>query len=143
MPQYQLVVHREYYKNQQKTYALDLDGDTIEEARAHAKLLLYGDPSKWQGKLVSSSSFMSSGPPDLEVQLDPEGEIDPHYGFLMGVGNSRIKITSATLVEVTGEELDIPGMQKELDTWAFEEKQRLLADPEYQELLRLKKKFAS
>lgn len=140
MPQYQLIVQRAYYKGQQKTYAIDLDGDTIEEARLSARTQLYGNPDNWRGKLVKGTF---SSIPELEVHLNAEDEDHPHYGFLMGVGDSCIPIQSATIVESTGETLDIPAMQKELDHWTVEERRRLLADPEYQEMLRLQAKFAS
>lgn len=140
MPQYQLVIHREYFKNQQKTYVLDLEGDTIEEARVHAKQLLYGHPDKWEGKLEPVS--FRPNDPDLKMHLDPEGTIDPYYGFLMGPGNSRIPIESATLVEVTGEGLDIEAMQTELDVFHDAEKKRQIESDEYRQYLALKEKYA-
>ena len=136
---YQLIVQREYFKNQQKTYAIDLEGETIEEARTHAKQLLYGRPDKWEGKLESWSTRF--GDPGLKVCLDPEGTVDPYYGFLMGPLDQRIPITSATIVEVTGETLDIDAMQQELNDFYKAERQRLIDSDEYQQYLELQKKY--
>jgi len=132
MPTYQLIVQREYFKNQQKTYAIDLEGDTIEEARAHAKQLLCGN--------LETRSFRVDAPA-LKMSLDPEGTIDPYYGFLMGPRNHCIPITSATIVEVTGEALDINAMQQEIDNFYDAERQRLISSKEYQKYLELQKKY--
>lgn len=139
MPTYQLIVQREYFKNQQKTYAIDLEGETIEEARDHAKQLLYGHPDKWVGKLETRSFRVDE--PALKMSLDPEGTIDPYYGFLMGPRDQCIPITSATIVEVTGESLDINAMQQEINEFYDAERERLLNSKEYLQYLELQKKY--
>jgi hypothetical protein len=137
MAKFQLIVKGESGKYTRGDCAvIDLDGDTIEEARASARLQLVGDRTLWQaGWRKNYDNEM-----ELVVWLNPDDALDLYHGVLLNPDRETEVVHQAWIVQVA-EHVGLDTLRNEVRDWTVEQRQTLQADPEYQEYMRLKRKF--
>lgn len=137
MAKFQLIVRGESGKYTRGDCAvIDIDGDTLDEARAAARVHLVGDRKLWQaGWRKDYNDEMK-----LVVWLNPDDALDLYHGVLLRPDREAEVVHEAWIVEV-GEHVDVDTLRNEVRDWKVEQKRTLEQDPEYQQYIALKRKF--
>lgn len=116
------------------TEIVELEGDSLEQARADADQQLRGDPEKWRSKAQAHGLGLLH----VIFDLNPEGS----RGTLLRP--EFLPFETARIVQVVDERPSLE-FYAEMKTWAAAEEKRVRAkfdaDHEYQEFLRLYKKY--
>ena len=132
---FQLIVRGQSGKHTRgDCVAIDLTADTRVAAIAEARILLIGDPAKWEAKWHRS---VYGDKLDLEVWLDPDGEA--YYGVLLHPRADE-QVCAAWIVQ-TDVAFSIDDLKGEIETWIEAQRKTMQQDPEYVEYMRLKSKF--
>lgn len=134
MPTYYLILTRKRAAHVgSDTKIVELEGETLEEARGDADRQLRGEPANWH------------------AEARPCAGIGLNIHFFLNAGQRGALLSPAFFPYETAQIVQVvddrPSLRfhEELTVWADAEKQKLSAqfdaDPEYQEFLRLTKKF--
>lgn len=126
---FQLIVQGEQGEHiRGDSQVVDLEGDTPEEAMAHARRLLVGDKDQWVGTLTKDWRRVQG----IEVRLSDDG-VEP-------LTPGAEYVFSAQIVEVH-ESVDLDALRGEVSQWSNEEMARLETERDKAELERLRRKL--
>lgn len=130
---FQLIVQGERGKyTRGDSLVIDLQGDTLEEAKKDAERQLVGEHSWWTSAWLNDYT----GHMKLHVWLDGEDRLE-HAPLL----DEYAEHVYVAWIVTVAETVDLDALRTEIAAWTEQQRIAKTQDPDYQEYLRLQKKF--